>query len=212
MTDTSMLPPRSKRGWLWIMLVFSLLAATGVTLTLLYRDYTTPEEITVRERRRNAEAECFTVVYSRVPSDRAARIIEDITADIGADTVRTDLILGSTVEDPWSQSMSDYRSKMARAMREAKDLPIGKQTLVLSMIAGILTKTDMRSQIYLVGSLSDTLTPAIIERTKQTVEAFEIRNKVMGQVTVISYLDTSVAANREYVRLFEGRTFPLTKR
>jgi hypothetical protein len=176
MTDTSMLPPRSKRGWLWIMLVFSLLAATGVTLTLLYRDYTTPEEITVRERRRNAEAECFTVVYSRVPSDRAARIIEDITADIGADTVRTDLILGSTVEDPWSQSMSDYRSKMARAMREAKDLPIGKQTLVLSMIAGILTKTDMRSQIYLVGSLSDTLTPA-------TSSARSKRSKLLRSAT-----------------------------
>jgi len=212
MSEDSFLPKPAKRGWIWIIIVFVLLGTAGVTISLLYRDYTTPEEIRVRERRKNAEQVCLTVVFSKVPSARSAAIIDAITADVGADSSVTDLVMGSTVEDPWSTSMADYRSSLSRAMLESKDISIGKQTLVMSMVAGLLTKMEIPATIYLVGDLNDSLTPGVVKRTFETADAFDIRSSVMGPVRIISYLDTNRPLNRDYLRFFEQRSYSLEMR
>ena len=207
MSQDSFLPPAPKHGWIWIIIVFVVLGATGVTLSLLFRDYTTPEEIRVRERRKNAEKVCFTVVLSTVDSVRARAVIDEIIADIGPDSSITDLVIGSTAEDPWSGSISDYRSSLQRAMSNSRDLPIGKQTLLMSMVAGLLTKMDIPARIYLVGTLNDTLTPGVIRRTMETADAFAIRNDIMGPIEVISYLDTTKPVNGQYIELLRGRPY-----
>ena len=213
MSEESYLPPPKKNGWKWVLGVMLGLGVIGVSLSLIFRDYTTPEELKVRERRQNAEQVSIVVVFSNVDEAHRQRLVDEILGDIGADSSKTDLVIGATAVDPWAMSMTDYKQSILEATSKAKDLKPGKQTLVMSMIAGILTKTEIPARIYLVGSMNtDSLTPGVISRTAQTADAFGIRDNIMAPIEMVSYMDTSRRANAEYVRIFGNRSFPLTQR
>ena len=158
MSDERLLPKPSPGGWRWVIGAFVTLGIIGVTLSLIFRDYSENNDPSVRERKRNAELVSYAIVFSDVPSDRVQPTIDNIIEDIGADSNRTDLVIGSSVTDPWCRSIADYRASLRKAMTQAKDLPIGKQTLVTSMVTGLLVKSDMPATVYLVGSLDGDVT------------------------------------------------------
>lgn len=186
------------------MVVLGILGTIGVTLSLVFRSYSDNNDPSVRERRRNAELVSYAVVFSNVPSSRSAAIIEGIIADIGADSARTDLVIGAAATDPWSKSIADYRAALSTAMADAPDLPIGKQTLIPSMVAGLLFQSEMPARLYLIGTIADTLNGAVQQRTQETAKALRLRNASRAPVTVVSYMDTSVIRNANYLRVLRG--------
>ena len=212
MSDERLLPQPSPGGWRWVIGIFVTLGIIGVTLSLIYRDYSENNDPSVRERKRNAEFVSYAVVFSNVPASQVQTTIDDIIASIGADSARTDLVLGSSVTDPWCRSIEDYRNSLTTAMTKAKPLPIGKQTLVTSMVAGLLVKSDMPATLYLIGSLDGDLTPAIRKRTQETVDAMIVRRSTRGPLSIVSYMDTTNAANAEYVRFYKDSGLPFEQR
>ena len=212
MSEERLLPKPSPGGWRWVIGVFVMLGIIGVTLSLIYRDYSENNDPSVRERKRNAEFVSYAVVFSNVPESRVQPTIDDIILSIGADSARTDLVLGSSVTDPWCRSIADYRASLVLAMTGAKDLPIGKQTLVTSMITGLLVKSDMPATLYLIGSLNGDMTPAIRKRTQETVDAMVVRRSTRGPLSIVSYMDTTQASNAEYVRMYRDSGLPFEQR
>ena len=199
-----LLPKPSPSGWKWIMVVLGILGTIGVTLSLIFRTYSDNNDPSVRERRRNAEQVSYAVVFSKVPGRRVQAIIEGIITDIGADSSRTDLVIGAAATHPWSKSIPDYRIALNTAMTDAPDLPIGKQTLIPSMVAGLLFQSEMPARLYLIGTIADTLNGAVQKRTQETAKSLRLRNASRAPVHVISYMDTTVVRNREYLRVLRG--------
>ena len=212
MSDERLLPMPSPSGWKWVIGTFLTLGVIGVTLSLIYRDYSEDNDPSVRERKRNAELVSYAVVFSKVPTDQIQPTINGIIQDIGPDSARTDLVIGSSVTDPWCRSIEDYRNSLTTAMTKAKPLPIGKQTLVTSMVAGLLVKSDMPATLYLIGSLEGEITPAIRRRTQETVDAMIVRRSTRGPLSIVSYMDTTNAANAEYVRFYIDSGLPFEQR
>ncbi len=208
----------SKQGWIYVLATFALLAVAAVVLSILYRERPKPTEVLDRKKRANATRVVYAVVFSTVSDANRKRIIEGITADLGADTTHTDFVIGSTVADPWCASMAEYKHQLSKAMSASSPLPIGKQTLILSMIAGFLNKSDLPARIYLIGKLNadditDRSAKAIATRTEQTVAAMSWRNNARAPVQVISYLDTAAnTVTATYAGMFEGKSFTMIRR
>lgn len=205
---------RSSKNGYWIVLgVFATLVVIASVLIVRYRQMPKPTEILDRQKRAMAKHVSYAVIFNNVRPELREKIINDITSDVGADTSNTDFVVGSTVADPWCASITEYRQLLRKAMTQSKTLPIGKQTLILSMVAGLLAKTDLPARVYLIGSLNnENLTPrstaAIVTRTQQTVTTIEWRNGARAPVEVISYLDTNESdLNRKYLALFKGKTY-----
>lgn len=203
--NASMLPPTTKNGWLIIYGVVALLAITGVILGALYRDTTKPGEVISRDRQKHAKQVVYTVVFSSIEPQRADSIIERITRDIGADTTKTDMIIGSPTTDPWCASIGEYRRNLKKAMMTGKVIPIGKQSVIVSMIGGLLIKNELPATIYLVGNMSEDDISTIVPRTSRTVAALELRSRIMGPVKVVSLMDSTRQGNADYAKLFADK-------
>jgi hypothetical protein len=206
------------RSYLVVLAAFAGIATLAVVLSALYRDAPKATEVLDRKRRANAKFVSFAVVFGNVSPALRERVITDIATDIGADTALTDMVVGSTVADPWCAGIGEYKRQLSMAMTQSRTIPIGKQTLIMSMIAGFLNKSDLPARVYLIGNLNnDQLTEkgaqAIISRTEQTVAAISWRHGARAPVTVISYMDTtSSSMNVKYVNLFRNAKFALENR
>jgi len=212
-TEDSMLPPSRKNGWIIVFVLLALLGIAGLVLSILYRDSAKPGEVIRNERRKAAKHVVYTIVLSRIDATRADRIIREIVQDIGPDTAFTDLIIGSPVTDPWCASIREYQRSLRKAMTETKTLPIGTQSVVVSMVGGLLTKNELPARVYLVGQINSENIGPIASRTERTADAFELRSNIMGSVELISYLSPPEhPANDGYVKLFEGKTFKVERR
>lgn len=203
--NASMLPPTTKNGWLIIYGAVALLAITGVVLGALYRDTTKPGEVISRDRQKHAKRVVYTVVFGSVSPVRADSIIARIVRDIGTDTTKTDMIIGSPTTDPWCASLSEYRRNLKKAMTTPKIIPLGKQSVIVSMVGGLLTKNELPATLYLVGDMSQDDISMIIPRTTRTAAALELRSRIMGPVNVVNCMDTTRPGNVAYVRLFADK-------
>ncbi len=201
----------SSKRWKFVFAFFAGIGVLAVVLSVLYRELPKPTEVLDRKRRAQATSVRYAVVFSPIDSLQRKRIIEAIVADIGADTLTTDFVIGSTVSDPWCASLHEYRHQLNRAMRETGLLPIGKQTLVMSMIAGFLAKSDLPAHLYLIGNLNPDDTSArsmagIVHRTEQTVDAIRWRHGARAPVNIVSFMDTSASTiNAQYINIFRTR-------
>ena len=131
----SMLPPSTKNGWKIVLALFALLATTGLVLSILYRDSAKPGEVIRKAQRKAATRVVYTIVFSSIDDGSADRIIREIVQDLGADTSTADLIIGSPVTDPWCASIAEYKRNLRKAMTETREMPIGKQSVVVSMVS-----------------------------------------------------------------------------
>jgi hypothetical protein len=203
--DESMLPASRPWGWKVIYLALATLGIGGIVLSVLYRDVDKRSDVIARERKKNATKVSYAVVLSRVDPSLATRIADEIIADIGADSLKTDLVIGSTVADPWAASIGEYRKVMLESMATSKDLNLGKQTALVSMITGLLTKVSKPSTVYLIGELhADDIAP-VISRTAASAEAMRLRSELAAPITVVNYLTPpSKPIHKAYIDLFRG--------
>ncbi len=211
--EKSELPPAKRNAWLFIYVGFFLLAATAVVLSILYRDAPKSGEVINKQQKKGADRVVYAVVYSSVPEETIDTVIAGIVADIGADSAKTNLIVGSFVTDPWCANIGEYKRVLRKAMSETKPLHIGKQTYILSMVTGLITKEQLPARVYLIGTLDSTADVKVMQRTAQTVNALQLRHETLSPVSVTSYLrPTTSQVHAAYLRQFEDKVFPLSQR
>lgn len=201
--DESMLPASRTWGWKIIYLAFGILGIGGVVLSLLYRDADKRSDVIARERKKNSTNVSYAIVLSRVEASLAQRIADDIIRDIGADSLKTDLVVGSTVADPWAATIGEYRKVLLESMATSKNLNVGKQTALVSMVTGLVTKVSKPSKIYLIGELHADSIASIVSRTSASAQALRIRNDLAAPIRVVDYLTPPTKdIHRLYSKLF----------
>lgn len=207
----------SRKGYIIILALFGCLVVIASILTLLYRETPKHSEILSKKKRASAKHSSIAVIFGRVDKAVQDRIVQDIIQDVGVDSTDTDFIVGSTVSDPWCASLTEYQFMLRKAMTESKELPIGKQTLIMSMVTGLLAKTDLPARVYLIGNLNtaemtERSTAAVMKRSDESAVTMAWRNEARAPVQVISYMDTTTAINKQYLDLFRRQPFAFTAR
>lgn len=203
------LPTFKRNGWKYVYAFIALLGITGLTLSILYRAKPKSGEILQRQRMKNATQVSYAIVFSKVPPAVADSIINGIIADIGPDTLTTDMVLGSTVTDPWCASVGDYRKSLYKALTESPDINVGKQTLITSMIAGLLRKSELPARLYFIGDLHTDNVASLEKRSQQTASDFDMRNGIMGPLKVITYMRPMNTINTTYISYFLKKGYPV---
>lgn len=208
----------SPKGYLVILGVFASLAIIAVILMALYREMPKPTEALDRQKRANAKYVSFVIVFGNVDQALRQRAIHEIIEDVGADTATTDFVVGSTVADPWVASIHEYRHQLHKAMTESSSIPIGKQSMIMAMVAGLVAKNDLPARIYVIGNLNDEgrtdrEVAAVLNRTQQTMATLDWRNRARAPVTMYSYMDTTKSEiNAQYVRILKSQSYPFFAR
>lgn len=208
----------SPNGYLVVLSVFASLAVLAIVLMALYRKMPKPTETLDRQKRANAQYVSFAIVFSNVHDSIQRRAIADIIADIGPDSAVTDFVVGSTVADPWVASIHEYKYQLRRAMTTTKPIPIGKQSMIMSMVAGLIAKNDLPARVYVIGNLNgedrtDNEINAVMGRTMQTMATLAWRNSSRAPVSVYNYMDTTTSAlNAQYVRIMKSQRYPYSDR
>lgn len=202
-TEASQLPPSRKNSWLLVYGLYATLAIVALVLTMLYRQTTKPSQVLQKERMANATRTTYAIVFSKVQPAIADTIVNYITNEVGADSLTTDLVLGTTVTDPWCASVGEYRAMLHKAMRETGDLRISDQTLIVSKVAGILLKNEHTSTVYFIGTLTGDDLSRVGRRTEQSASAMVTRSKLMGHVRIVSMLQPPDSPiHMEYVDIY----------
>lgn len=202
-TEASQLPKARKNAWLIVYGMFASLAFVALILTVLYRQTTKPSQVLQKERMRNSTHTSYAIVFSKVSLATADTIIDYIVSEVGADSLTTDLVLGTTVTDPWCASVGEYRLMLHKAMKETGDLKLSEQTLIVSKVAGIMIKNEHTSTVYLIGTLKGNDLSSVGRRTEQSASAMMTRSKLMGPVRIVSMLQPPDSPiHKEYVDIY----------
>lgn len=196
--------PTLKQGsWKLVFVAFGVLAVVGLTLSIVYRETPKKTGVVERQRRKQAQRVAFTIMFSPVGATRAQEIARFIVADIGADSTTTDLVVASTVADPWCSNIGEYASTIVKAGNETKQLSIRKQGELLSMIAGLLTKTPLPSTLYICGAINAEDLDVIGPRTQRTAQAMQLRSTLAAPVRVVNLMENpNRDVHRQYIALF----------
>jgi len=203
LSEQSQLPRSPKNAWKIVYGLFALLAIIGLTLVVVYRQTTKPSQVLQKERMRNATRSSIAIVFSKVSAPASDSIVNYIISQVGADSMATDLVLGTTVTDPWCSTLGEYRTMLYKAMRETDELRISNQTLIVSKVAGILLKNNHASTVYLVGTLTGSDLRAVGRRTEQSASAMAMRAQLNGPVRIVSMLQPPDSPiHKEYVGIY----------
>lgn len=207
----------TRNGWKYVFGGFAFIITLAAVLSVLYGEWHKPTAVLNKKASAASTSVCYAIVVSPVHTDKQNKIVSGIMADIGADTSTTEFIIGSTVADPWCATAGEFVTQLRRAMTDTPDMITGKQSLILSMITGLITKSDVPARLYVIGTLADVGSlreeHAILNRTRQSVSAISWRNASRAPVTVVSYLDT--ASNRitqEYSQILLSGTYTRLQR
>lgn len=205
----SELPPPRKRGWLYVFLAFGILGVTGLVLSQLYRNM--PKRTQVVEKRRGpADRSFYACILSRVDNITADSITATILREIGSDTTRVDMVIGSTMYGKRCTSVSEFGRLIRESMRGSSDLPLGKQTLLLSQVLGVLTKEESPARLYIIGTLNNDGFEFIGKRTSQSAAAVELHSRTMAPANVVFYLQPATAdVHVKYLAFWKDRGFPV---
>lgn len=202
-TEEPVEPTIRQGSWKLVFAAFGLLAITGLTLSVLYRETPKKTGVVERERRKQAKRVAFTVMLSPVSPERARALAKYIINDIGADSMTTDLVVASTVADPWCSNIGEYQSTITKAGIDTKNLSIRKQGELLSMIAGLLTKSPLPSTLYVCGAVNADDLESIGPRTQRTAQAMQLRSTLAGEVRVVNLMEEpNREVHRQYIDIF----------
>lgn len=211
--EASQLPPARKNSWLLVYGLFATLAITALVLTMVYRKTTKPSQVLQKERMRNSTHTTYAIVFSKVDPTIADTIVNYIVREVGADSVTTDLVLGTTVTDPWVATIGEYRTMLHKAMSETGKLRLGDQTLIVSKVAGIMLKNEHVSTVYLIGTLNGDDLGRVARRTEQSASAMKSRSQLMGPVRIVSLLEPPDSPiHKEYVDIYRKVGLEVTSR
>lgn len=211
--EASQLPPARKNSWLLVYGLFATLAVVALVLTVLYRNTTKPSQVLQKERMRNSTHTTYAIVFSKVAPAVADTIVNYIVREVGADSTTTDLVLGTTVTDPWVATVGEYRTMLHKAMNETGDLRLTDQTLIVSKVAGIMLKNEHVSTVYLIGTLNGEELGRVGRRTEQSASAMKTRSQLMGPVRIVSLLQPPDSPiHKEYVDIYRKVGLEITSR
>lgn len=210
--DMPGVPRPRKRAWILVFSAFALLAVTGLTLSILYRESPKSGDIVNKARKRSAKHVEYAIVFSAIPPELVDSVVNSVLASI-PDTATTDLVIGSTVVDPSCANVSEYRRNLRRALTESRKTPLGKQTQIMSMVAGLLIKTEQPATLHLLGTLEGDSLGGVRSRTQQSAAGIKLRNDVIGPVSIVNHLyPTTSATHTDYISIFQSAGLTVTSR
>jgi hypothetical protein len=199
------LPAPKKGAWKFVYAAFAFVAITGLTLSIVYRQMPKNTSAIDKQRKKNAQRVAYTIVFSSVDANKANIVAETVIRDVGKDSLTTDLVLGSSVTDPWCANIGEYRSMIIKALTQSKQTALGKQSLIVSMVTGLVTKSSLPATLYVCGSLNADSLGAIRTRTEATAQAMNLHASLTQPVRVVNLLDDPTRPiHQEYMNIFRS--------
>lgn len=175
-----------RAGWKMIYAGLAFVALMGIVAIVIFK--TRPPNVgVVKKRTLPAHHGVFTAVLSPVDTVTAREIIRSITADIGADSAYTKMVVGSTTIYKQCTSLADYQRVLLEGLTTGRMETLKKQAVLLSHVAGEVRSDTMRTNLYLVGEFRQGDPAEIRSRMNGAMEAVATRSRLFGDVSVVLF-------------------------
>ncbi len=202
-------PKAKKSTWKLYYSLLGLLLITAVTLAVFYR--VSPKKTEpITKRKVPALFGTYAVILSPVDSLNAIRIVANISNQIGKDSAKTKMVIGSTFLYKQCTSLAEYEKLLLAAMKEATPTSLKNQGLLVSQMVGILTNDLAPSNFYMIGTLADTNVVQLEKRLLGISKVLYTRNEVFGKTVIVNELmPRSSNASFFVMNLFKQQNLPV---
>lgn len=185
--NDNFLPPAKKNSWLLIYGVIGGLVVAAFILITFFR-VSTPERPTPRKPKLPPLKSTYALILSPVDSAQAWNISQGILKNIGSDSARTKMVVGSTTLYEQCISSAEYVKFIRKALKDGKEIDLKTQALLFSQLAGIMLTDTLPANLYIVGRVAEEEDGALPVRLMGTIRDLDLRSKKLGKVDVINYL------------------------
>jgi hypothetical protein len=193
------LPTARKNTWLYVYGALGLIVIICFIFIGLYRQWP-KQSAPVTKRKIPATKNVFTMVLSPVKAATADSIVRVISADIGADSSVTQMIIGGTAVHKRCTSLDDFNRLSLRALKEAQPEELKRQAVLLSYVAGVITADTLPTKLYIVGSVDEADYDQVEKRVAGAASAIGGWNRAFGNIRIITYIPPAKTPQGERVR------------
>lgn len=206
-------PAPKKNNWKMYYGFVGFLAVTGLILVVLYAER--PKRYEVMPKRKSPPVRSvYALVMSPLDTLTARATVDSVRAAVcGPDSSNINMIVASTKIYKRFVSSAEFLRVLNDAVLNAQNVPLDKQSVLLSQLCGILIKDTLATKMILIGRLaSDDFEP--VRRQLNTSSRIIVqRNTIFGPVEIESFLDASSSNSvRQFLGYFSKQGITVNER
>lgn len=206
-------PPAKKNNWKFYYGFVGFLAVTGLILVALYAER--PKRFQVLPKRKTPPVRSvYALVMSPLDTLTARATVDSLRAEVsGADSSDINMIVAGTKIYKRFVSSAEFLRVLSDALLNAQQVPLDKQSVLLSQLCGILIKDTLATKMVLIGRLSSTDFEPLRRQLNTSARIIVQRNTIFGSVEIESFLDAPVGnAVKQFLAYFSSQGIRVNER
>ena len=197
--------PRSKSAWKAIYAFLFVIGLSSGIIGLVYRQLPKKSEV-LSKRKIQKTRSVYVLVLSPVDAQRADSLSKAIKKDIGADSIRTKMVIGGTAVYKHCTSSDEFRRLINIAAKKASAADIETQNLLHTKIVDIITADTLPALLYVMGSAPNVNVQELQQRMVSIASYLDIRNREMGKLSIVNALQPATSEqNQVYINFYRAR-------
>ena len=206
-------PPPKRNNWKFYYGFVGFLAVTGLILVALYAER--PKKYEVMPKRKTPPVRSvYALVMSPLDARAARATVDSVRSAVnGADSSNINMIVASTKIYKRFVSSAEFLRVLNDALLNAQQVPLDKQSVLLSQLCGILIKDTMPTKMILIGRLASTDFEPVRRQLNTSSRIIVQRNSIFGPVEIESFLDAPASnAVRQFLGYFSKQGITVRER
>lgn len=161
----------------------------------------------VKKRTIPAIQNVFTMVISPLDSNATRHITEKISTTIGADSAKTQMIIGGTAIHKRCISLADFSNLTTRALLTAQPENLQRQALLLSHVAGVISVDTLPTTLYIIGKIDESNFEPVEKRVTGAINVMATWNAAFHNIKIVTYIPPASTPKGDSVRAAFIKTF-----
>lgn len=192
--------PRSHTfNWLAVYGALGIIVSVCLVFIVLYRQMP-QKSAPVKKRTIPAIQNIFTMVISPLDSNSAIYATKKIATTIGADSAKTQMIIGGTAVHKRCISLADFSALTTRALLTAQPENLQRQALLLSHVAGVIAVDTLPTTLYIVGKIDESSFEPVEKRVTGAIKVMATWNAAFHNIRVVTYIPPALTPRGDSVR------------
>jgi hypothetical protein len=206
-------PAPKKNNWKMYYGFVGFLAVTGLILVMLYAERPKRYEV-MPKRKAPPVRSVYALVMSPLDTLTARATVDSVRAAVnGPDSSDINMIVASTKIYKRFVSSAEFLRVLKDALLNAQQIPLDKQSVLLSQLCGILIKDTLPTKMILIGRLASTDFEPVRRQLNTSSRIIVQRNTIFGPVQIESFLEAPAStAVQQFLGYFSKQGIKVSER